>query len=78
MISFVDETFSESRSKSEAKRIVGKAEKSSGRSMNSATVSIKIASEKEIARPTSSNQAGIGRIIIMMTAIKAIAKRMVG
>ena len=54
------ETFSDKRSISEASRIVGKAEKSSGRSMNSVTVSIRIASAKDRARPRSSTQAGTG------------------
>ena len=78
MISLVDETFSDSRSISEASSTVGKAEKSSGRSMNSVTVNIRIASANEAARPTSSTQAGIGRIIITMTAISASASRTVG
>ncbi len=71
MMSFVDETFSDSRSISEASRIVGKAEKSSGRSMKSVVVKIRIASAKLAERPTSSTQDGIGRIIIRMTAIRA-------
>jgi hypothetical protein len=78
MISFVDETLSDSRRTSDASRIVGKAEKSSGRWMKSVTVNIRIASAKEAARPTSSTQAGIGRIIMTMTAISASASRIVG
>ena len=63
---------------SEAKRIVGKEEKSKGRSMNSVTVKIKMASAKLAARPTSSTIAGIGRIIMTMIAIRARASRTVG
>ena len=58
--------------------MVGKAEKSSGRSMNSVTVNIRIASAKDSARPRSSTQAGMGRTIIMITAISASASRIVG
>ena len=46
--------------------------------MNSVMVKIKIASAKDAARPTSSTQAGIGRIIITMIAISASARRTVG
>ena len=63
---------------SEANRIVGKAEKSNGRSMKSVTVSIKIAKANESASPRSSTQAGIGKTIIMITAIRASASKMVG
>ena len=78
MMSFVDDTFSESRSISEARRIVGKAEKSRGREIKSVTVKIKMANPKDMARPMSKTQAGIGRIIMTITAIKAIARRTVG
>ena len=78
MISFVDETLSESRSIRDASRMVGKAEKSSGRSMNSVTVKIRIARANEIERPRSSIQAGIGRTIMTMIAISANASRTVG
>ena len=78
MMSLVDETLSDSRSISEASRIVGKVEKSSGRSMKRVIVNIRIASAKEAARPTSSTQAGIGRIIMMITAISASARSTVG
>ena len=60
MISLVEDTFSDSRSIKEAKRMVGKAENSSGRSMNSVTVNIKIAKAKDKASPISSTQAGTG------------------
>ena len=78
MISLVEETLSDSRSISDASNMVGKAEKSSGRSMKRVTVKIRIATAKEAARPMSSTQAGIGRIIMTMTAINARARRMVG
>ena len=78
MISLVEDTLSDRRSMSEASRMVGKAEKSNGRSMNSVTVKIRMASAKDAASPISSTQAGIGRIIITMIAISAIAIRMVG
>jgi hypothetical protein len=51
MISLVDETLSDSRSISEASSTVGKIEKSSGRSMNSVTVNIRIASAKDSGQP---------------------------
>ena len=78
MMSFVEVTLSESRNISVARRIVGKAEKSSGRSMNKVTVKIRIARAKEVARPMSRIQEGTGRIIIAMTAISASASMMVG
>ena len=78
MMSFVEETFSDSRNIREASRIVGKDEKSSGLSMNSVMVKIRIARPKEAARPTSSTQDGIGRIIITMIAINASASSTVG
>ena len=46
--------------------------------MNSVLVKIRIASPKEAARPTSSTQAGIGRIIITITASSASAISTVG
>ena len=63
---------------SEAKRTVGNAEKSSGRSTNKVTVKIRMAKENEAARPMSRTHAGIGRIIMTMTAIKAIVSTTVG
>ena len=77
-MSLVEETFSESRSISEARRSVGKAEKSRGLSMNKVTVKIRIAKQNENARPRSSAHDGIGRIIIKITVIKATASKMVG
>ena len=78
MISLVDDTLSDSRSIRLASRIVGNAEKSSGRWMKSVIVKIRIASAKDAASPRSSTQAGIGRTIIAMTAISAIARSTVG
>ena len=78
IISLVDETFSDRRSIKDASRTVGKAEKSNGRSMKSVTVNIKIASAKEAAKPMSSTQAGIGKIIMTMIAIRANASNVVG
>ena len=78
MISLVEETFSESRSIREASRTVGNDEKSSGRSMKSVTVKIRIARPKDAASPTSTMKLGTGRIIITMIAISASAKRIVG
>ncbi len=78
MISLVEETLSDSRSISEASRIVGKAEKSSGRWMNSVMVKIRIASANDAARPMSSTHAGIGSTIMAITAISAMASSTVG
>ena len=78
MISLVEETLSESRSISEASRIVGKEEKSSGRWMKRVMVKIRMAMAKEAASPRSRIQAGIGRIIMAMTAISAMARSTVG
>ena len=78
MISLVEETLSDRRSIKEARRTVGKDEKSSGRSMKSVTVKIRIAKAKEAARPISRTQAGIGKIIITMIAMSASASRIVG
>ena len=78
MISLVEETLSDSRSISEASRIVGKAEKSSGRWMKRVMVKIRMAMAKEAASPMSRIQAGIGRTIMAMTAISAIASSTVG
>lgn len=78
MMSLVEDTFIESRSISDASRTVGKAEKSSGRSMNNVTVNIRIANAKEVASPTSKTHAGMGRTIITITAIRAKASRIVG
>ena len=75
IISFVDDMLSERRNISEAKRIVGKAEKSSGLSMNNVTVKIRIAKAKDAARPTSKTHAGTGKIIMTMIAMSAIASR---
>ena len=78
MMSLVEETLSERRSISEASRIVGKAEKSSGRSMKSVTVKIRMARAKEAASPISSTQAGIGSTIMTITAMSASESRTVG
>ena len=78
MISLVDDTFSDRRSMSDASRIVGNAEKSSGRSMKSVTVKINIASANDAASPASRTQEGIGKIIMAMIAINAIASKTVG
>ena len=78
MMSLVEETLSDRRSISDASRIVGKDEKSSGRWMKRVMVKIRMAIAKEAASPMSRIQAGIGRIIIAMTAISAIARRTVG
>lgn len=56
MISLVDETLSDSRSISEASSTVGNAEKSSGRSINSVTVNIRIASANDTESPMSEVQ----------------------
>ena len=77
-MSLVDDTFSDSRSISDASSIVGKAEKSKGRSINSVIVNISIASAKEAARPTSNIHGGIGKIIMTMIIIKATARSTVG
>ena len=58
--------------------MVGKAENSSGLWMNKVTVNIRIASANDVANPISSTQAGIGRIIMTITAISASANRIVG
>ncbi|MEP4475027.1 MAG: hypothetical protein ABJ024_08250, partial [Lentilitoribacter sp.] len=78
IINFVDETLSDNRNIKEARRIVGNAEKSRGRSINSVTVKIKIAYAKEAAKPTSNTHAGIGKIIMTITAINATANMIVG
>ena len=78
MMSLVEETLSESRSISEASRIVGKDEKSSGRWMKRVMVKMRMAMAKEAASPRSRIQAGIGRIIMAMTAISAMARSTVG
>jgi len=78
MMSLVDETLSASRSISEASKIVGKDEKSSGRSMKSVMVKIRIAMAKEAASPISRSHAGTGRIIIAMIAMSASASSTVG
>jgi hypothetical protein len=46
--------------------------------MNSVTVKIRIASPKDAASPISTMKDGTGRIIITMTAISAMANRIVG
>ena len=46
--------------------------------MKSVIVNIRIASANEAANPISNIQAGIGRIIIAITAINASASRTVG
>jgi hypothetical protein len=58
--------------------MVGNDEKSSGLSMKSVIVNMSMASAKDVARPTSSTQAGIGRIIMTIIAMSAIASRIVG
>jgi hypothetical protein len=78
IISLVDDTFSERRSINDAKRIVGNAENSNGRSIKRVTVKIKIASENDAARPTSRTQDGIGRTIITIMPISEIASKTVG
>ena len=78
MISLVDDTFSDSRSIRLASRIVGNAEKSSGRWMKSVMVKIRIAIAKDAASPMSRIHAGIGRTIMAITAISAIASSTVG
>ena len=67
-----------SRSISEAKRIVGKDEKSSGRSINSVIVRIRIAKAKDAVRPISTTHAGAGSTIMTMTTINAMASMTVG
>src|SRR6056297_3594890 len=78
MMSFVELMFSDRRSIKDASRIVGKAEKSKGRSTKSVTVKIRIASANEVANPISRTKAGTGRIIITMTAMSATARATVG
>lgn len=78
MINFVDDTFNDNRSISDASSSVGKDENSNGRSTNRVMVKIKIANPKENANPTSKTYAGIGRIIIKITAISAKANNNVG
>ena len=63
---------------SDASKIVGNDEKSNGFSIKSVTVKIKIAKAKDAANPTSRTQAGMGKIIMTMTAINAMANRIVG
>jgi len=74
----VEETLSDRRSIRDAKRIVGNEEKSSGLEMNNVTVKIRIATANDAASPTSRTHAGIGKIIMTMIAISAIANRTVG
>ena len=74
----VDDTFIERRSIKDASRIVGKDEKLSGRSMNNVSVKIKIVKVNDAANPTSSTQAGTGKIIMTITAMSARANKMVG
>ena len=78
MISLVEETLSARRRSSEPSSTVGKAEKSSGRSMNRVTMKVKMASANDSVRPTSTSQAGIGRIIMTITAMSASATMTVG
>ena len=78
MISLVDDTFNESRSINDARSSVGNDEKSKGLSINNVTVKIKIAEQNEKAKPRSSTQEGIGRIIIKITVINIMASNMVG
>ena len=46
--------------------------------MNRVMVKIRIASANEAANPVSKTQAGTGRIIMTMTAIRATARAIVG
>ena len=78
MMSLVEETLSERRSISEARSTVGKAEKSSGRWMKRVMVKMRMAMAKDAASPRSRIQAGIGRIIMAITAISAMARSTVG
>jgi len=78
IISFVEDTFSDRRSTRDARRIVGNAENSKGRWINSVTVKIRIASEKDKARPTSRRNAGTGKIIMTIMAMSAKASKIVG
>ena len=78
MISLVDETFRLRRSISAPSKIVGNAEKSSGRWMNNVTVKIRMARANDTDRPMSSIQAGIGNTIMTITVMRASARRMVG
>ena len=78
MINFVDEMLRESLSIKDASKIVGNAEKSSGRSINKVTVKIRIAKANDTASPVSNTHAGIGKIIITMTPMSAIASKIVG
>ncbi len=78
MISLVELTLSDSRSIKDVKRMVGKAEKSNGRSINNVTVNIKIASPNDAANPTSNTHDGTGKIIMTITAIRASDMRIVG
>lgn len=78
IISLVEEIFKESRSIKDASKIVGKAEKSKGRSIKSVIVKMRIARANETARPKSKIQAGTGSTIITMMTISAAAKKMVG
>jgi hypothetical protein len=78
IINLVEETFSDNRSIKDANKIVGNAEKSNGRFRNKVTVKIKIAIAKDAAKPISSTQDGIGKIIITMIAISASASKTVG
>lgn len=78
MISLVDETFNDSRNIRDARRIVGKEEKSNGRSMKRVVEKMRIANAKDNANPASSTHEGIGRIIMIMIAINAIARSTVG
>lgn len=46
--------------------------------MKSVIVKIRIASAKDVAKPTSKTHAGIGKIIMTMMAISATDRRTVG
>jgi hypothetical protein len=78
IINFVDETLSERRNIKDASKIVGKEEKSSGFSIKSVTVNISIANAKDIAKPMSKTQEGIGNTIMVIIDINATASRIVG
>jgi hypothetical protein len=78
MMSFVDEIFRDNRNINDASRTVGNAEKSNGRSTKSVVVKIRIAKPKDAVSPVSNTQAGIGKIIMTMMPINAIANKIVG
>ncbi|KCZ92239.1 hypothetical protein HJO_09394 [Hyphomonas johnsonii MHS-2] len=78
MISFVEETLSASRRIRDASRTLGKEEKSSGRSINTAVAKIRIAKANDSVRPISITHDGTGRIITRMTTMRPMASKEVG